>query len=394
MKLNIYTIYLRLLIITSSIYFPLDTHAQVNNCDNPTGVSSSAFLGSVADPGNSIDGDLSTESTLSTLISILGIGSATLNVNFQAEGTSGDSLIVIYQSSSALLSLVDYLSFTFTNATGGTYSTSTANMITLLYIGGQQYARLAVPTAAFPYKSVKITLSAAAAIAPTASIYEVYRVPNTVIATALNNGVSCTGQETLLNATTTPSSTYSYQWSSTSDFVSVMASTPNLQLGNLSSGNHTYYVRVTDNACPNRTGSTSVTFTTYSTPKITPESGTIFNGATRGQSYIGTDHITITDGSFSSLSQVPSDAGFFFNPTTGYINASNVNATSTASISSVPVSIIANNSGCTSTSVFTVPLSWVLPIVYSKDLTASILNSNVVLEWATATEINNKYFDV
>lgn len=145
-----------------SLVLSENTNAQCVNANSNT-FTQIPLLSSVSNPGNAYDqgdGDVTTAATLT----VNGVGVATLNVSFDQNANSGDSIVVMFGVPTAnILNWVLLGSTTFTpfSGTNGSGTASTAYNATslafLLSVGSNSLARIAIPvTAAAGAQSLKI----------------------------------------------------------------------------------------------------------------------------------------------------------------------------------------------------------------------------------------------
>ncbi|WP_447642571.1 MULTISPECIES: T9SS type A sorting domain-containing protein [Chitinophagaceae] len=193
----------------------------------------------------------------------------------------------------------------------------------------------------------------------------------------------------VLNATVTNATAASYSWSASNGGTIVSgASTSSATIGS----NGTYTVTVTANGGCSIVSSGTVV---NGLPTITPASGTILQGGTRNLSYTG-NTISTSSGSFTAFNVAIPNTGLTFQTGTNSskFTATTINATATANVSSIPVTVTAKNGNCATTANYTIPLAWALPVQYSSYLVAVQSNGVVNLSWTSATETNNKGYAV
>lgn len=381
------------------------------NCDNPTSATgSNGLLGWVSNTSSAIDGNNTTAATMNSLVSLLGVfGSSSLSVELPDYGTAGDTLHVITNNTgTSLLSLLNGVSVKFYNSDGSTTVQTQFTLIDLVGLSAGLKDIQVVNPDSKAYVKVDITFVSAVGILNSFSVYEVYRTPKKVTITSTNTKL-CTDL-TSITAQVSPlgdgtRTNYNWTWATNPDFtqptqiantVSNNTSNSEITINNLSEGQHTFYVQAENQVCTNRIGKDTIIVTVYKSPTITPVNNSILSTATRNSSYNSTNTITTDAGTFSSFTQDPFDAGFAFvtGGSSSHFTSTSVNGNATASLSSIPVTVTAINNGCSSTVNYQIPLSSVLPVFYSKELSANVVNGTVVLTWSTATEINNKYFEV
>lgn len=376
---------------------------QAPACDAPNSASGSfspglSFLsGSVDNPGNGIDGNLSSYTTFTAGFGF-GFGASwtyTINLN---GSYSGDIYINTAVGSSILTSSV-LGSITIAGYNNGTqvWSSSLGSSFASwgINVGNAYTGTMPEPGTQAPYNQIVVTYSQPATVSitgPVFYIYEIRRVPyqpNVSIAQSNNN--ACTGTTTLTASPTNVISnnlTYAwYQGSSASG--SVISTSPTLtgaQAGN------TYTAAITiDNGCsfaPTvRTGTQ-----TFSVPSVPAASVSISQGC-NGTS--GALTAKATGVAASSYTWTAGNGGTI-------ISGANEQTVNIGSNGTYTVVVNSSSGNCSVPGQsFTVSNYSVktcnpnsLPISLSGNFTGTVKNGAVVLNWKTATEINNRNFEI
>ncbi|MFB6455806.1 gliding motility-associated C-terminal domain-containing protein [Chitinophaga sp. Hz27] len=170
-------------------------------------------LGSVANPQNAIDGNVSTFAQLQTLATVAGY--SRLNVIFPGLAKTGDSVRIVLGNAGSLLSLTALQSITFLTYNGNTVVDSiqaSSNLLTLNLLNGPSTPQVATFASSGPFDHIEIRLGALANVLNSLNVYEVDRViPSPIVSAASANQSTCLNTPVSF-AVQNPDATLNYTW--------------------------------------------------------------------------------------------------------------------------------------------------------------------------------------
>ena len=249
------------------------------NCGSPTftsfdgsGISLDILNlgGGVSNPGNAIDGNLNTASNIN--LGVLSVAaSLQQNIIFEGSSQATDVAIVRLGVNSSLVNvgLLDNIEFIASNQ-GTVVATSPAgSLLSLDLLGLLQSSQVVnipfAPGQPFDQISVRVTSLLGVNVAQGVSLFEVFRAPaapvNTTAATTI-----CSGQSTVLTATTNPGN--ELLWYSSLSSTTPLVITPEgtgVSAGPLTATT-TFFVAARKVGCTEESARTAITITVNPTP--------------------------------------------------------------------------------------------------------------------------------